>query len=267
MQVKAEKINKLMSSDTKLSEENIKFIGEDEKIVKAALGIRIEVLLKNTAITTNQIIELVNTSTADELLILINNEKIVEIVVQRFKNKDGKDKNGDEQDPRDRDKRKFNSIGIDGNGMGIMTETKGMDQGILEESGDENENENENENDDRNGSMDDDDFLGANIGGGVESVENVENVGKVENVGMGNLGNSIANEPKIGSGDELDIFKMNGIDASKFNIGIGTGMGTGTGVNNIDDKISSLQNKAKDGVEKVVDNKAYTTNNPSMSDL
>ena len=251
MQVKAEKINKLMSSDTKLNKDNIKFIGEDEKIVKAALGIRIEVLLKNTKITTNQIIELVNTSTADELLTLINNEKIIEIVLQRFENenrKDEKKKDGNEQDPRDRDKskgkREFNKVGIDKDGMGIMTETKGMDQGILEESGDENENENRKDGDE-NGSMDEDDISGTGAGVGV-GVGNVVNAGNTENVGvgLGNVGDNMANEPRIGSGDELDIFKMNGIDASKFNMCIGTD------ANNIDDKISSLQNKAKEGLRR-----------------
>ena len=50
-------------------------------------------------------------------------------------------------------------------------------------------------------------------------------------------------------------------------------MGYGMGFDNIqtdqqiDKKINSLQQKAKDGVENAVENKAYTTNNPSLTEL
>ena len=262
MRVKEEKIKKIMSGNTKLNKENIKFIGNDENIVKAALGIRIEALLKETEISTDQIIELINTSSSDDILGLINNENIVEIVLQRFKNGKNKEKNENENenendkscdklDPRDRDKGKFNDIGIDSDGMGVITETRGMNAGMLEKSGDEKENGNENGNGNGNENesvgdvddVDDDDVLGVNGGLGTG------------NINSSNSGGTL--------GVKLDIFEMNGIDVSKYNMGFGMGFDNKT----IDGKINELQNKAKDGVEKVVDNKAYTINNPSMADL
>ena len=80
------------------------------------------------------------------------------------------------------------------------------------------------------------------------------------------------------NGSELDIFKINGIsdtgipsiDASKYNMGFGMGFDADNGVennNSIDGKIDALQRKSKSGVEKVVDNEAYTANNPSMAEL
>ena len=51
-------------------------------------------------------------------------------------------------------------------------------------------------------------------------------------------------------------------------------MGYGMGFDNVQskeqsigDKINSLQKKAKDGVEEAMENEAYTTNNPSLTDL
>ena len=266
MKVKEEKIKKLMGSNTKLTKENIKFIGNDTKIIKAALGIRIEVLLKDTEIQTNQIIELINTSSVDEILALINDKNIESIVSKRFEinndeneneNKENKDKSGDQPDPRDRDKEKergINKYGVDNDGFGILSETRGLGAGILVESGDEKgDSENEDEDVNRNDS---------NLGYGSNRNDGSD----------GKNGNANVN------GSELDIFKINGIsdtgipsiDASKYNMGFGMGFDADNGVennNSIDGKIDALQRKSKSGVEKVVDNEAYTANNPSMAEL
>ena len=60
---------------------------------------------------------------------------------------------------------------------------------------------------------------------------------------------------------------MNGVNVSKYNMGYGMGFDNVQTEQQINRKISSLQKKAKDGVEKVVENEAYTTNNPSLTEL
>ena len=124
MKVKEEKIKKLMLGNEKITRENIKFIGDDEDIIKAALGIRVEKLLKG--MDNGYIKNFVYISTIDELLNFINSDE-----EQKKKQKDGKEKQrengknvknekngkngknddenekkGDKEDPRDRDKNK-----------------------------------------------------------------------------------------------------------------------------------------------------------------
>ena len=119
------------------------------------------------------------------------------------------------------------------------------------------ENDGNNRNDGYNG------YDGNNQGGGMG---NDFDIFALNNMSMGgNLGTNI-NKYNMGFGAGFDSSGNHG-DGDEDENGSGNEKNNNNDNNDMDHRINELQERAKDGVEKLVDNKAYTKSNPSMGKI
>ena len=127
----------------------------------------------------------------------------------------------------------------------------GMDLRESDDSDVEDDDGNENENGNANGN-------------GNNNDANEFDIFALNNVNMGTGSNVNVNGYDMGFGAGFDsVVSQNGQNGNEM----GQDWNDNSNDKGIVQRINILQERAKDGIEKLVDNKAYTAENPSMGDL